>query len=420
MRSDLSGFYELTVEERLATVKKLCSLTDEEAETIGKTGCLSLISSDRMIENVIGTVELPIGIATNFIVNGRDVLVPMVTEEPSVVAAASNAAKLARPIGFKVSSDEPIMIGQIQLMDAPPHTKQKIYDAKEKVMKIANDKDSTLVKLGGGMKNIEVRELDSPRGKIIVVHIIVNVQDAMGANAVNTMCESVALFLEELTGARAVLKIISNLAIYRLSRAEVVWKKDVIGADIIEGILDAYALAQVDPFRCATHNKGIMNGIDAVMIATGNDFRAAEAGAHAFAALNGYKPLTHYGKNSNGDLVGKIELPMVAGVVGGAINSNPTAKVSIKILGVKHANELGEIAACVGLANNFAALRAMVKEGIQRGHMKLHANNIALAAGATHEEATKVTQMMLTEGKISVAYASEILQELRKKYSRRH
>ncbi len=415
MKSDLSGFYELTVEERLNKIKEMCSLTDEETEAIGKTGCLSLISSDRMIENVIGTLELPIGIATNFIINNRDVLIPMAIEEPSVVAGASNAAKLARPAGFTAKSTEPLMIGQIQLMDAPPGTKEKIYEAKDKIKNIANSKDSTLVKLGGGMKNLEVRELASPRGKITIVHIIVNVQDAMGANAVNTMCECIAPFLEELTGARAVLKIISNLAIYRLAKAEAIWKKEIIGEDTIEGILDAYALAQVDTFRCATHNKGIMNGVDAVMIVTGNDFRAAEAGAHAFASMDGYKPLTSYAKNSNGDLVGKIEIPMGVGIVGGAINSNPIAKIALKILGIKHANELGEIAACVGLASNFAALRAIVKEGIQRGHMKLHANNIALAAGANHEEAPKVTQEMLKENKISVAQASEILEKLRSK-----
>ncbi|MBI4174130.1 MAG: hydroxymethylglutaryl-CoA reductase, degradative, partial [Candidatus Aenigmarchaeota archaeon] len=278
----------------------------------------------------------------------------------------------------------------------------------------ANAKDSTLVKLGGGLKGIEVRELSTNRGKMIVVHLLVNVQDAMGANAVNTMCEGVAPLLEELSGGRPLLKIISNLAVHRLTRAEAVWKKETVGEDIIEGILDAYAFAQADPFRCATHNKGIMNGVDAVLIATGNDFRAAEAGAHAFAALDGYRPLTSYEKNSGGDLVGSIELPMVAGIVGGATNSNPIAKISLKILDIKRAHELSEIAACVGLANNFAALRAMVKEGIQRGHMKLHAHNIALTAGATHEQAEKITEMMLAEKKISVARATELLEEMKK------
>lgn len=416
MRSDLSGFYELSVDERLDIVKRLCSLTDEEVETLKKTGCLNLATSNRMIENVIGTIELPLGIATNFIINGRDILIPMAIEEPSVVAAASHAAKLTRTEGFRTSSDEPVMIGQIQLMNTRPDAKEKIYESRSKILELANGKDSVLVRLGGGLKGIEVRELDTSRGKMLIVHLLVNVQDAMGANAVNTMCEGVAPFLEEMTGGRSVLKIISNLAIYRLARAEVVWKKEVIGEDVIEGILDAYTFAQADPFRCATHNKGIMNGIDAVLIATGNDFRAAEAGAHAFAAIDGYRPLTHYEKNEDGDLIGMIEIPMVAGVVGGATNTNPIAKISLKILGVEHAHELGEIAACVGLANNFAALRAMVKEGIQKGHMKLHAHNIALTAGATHEEATKITQVMLLEKKISVAHASELLEELRKRY----
>lgn len=414
MKSDLSGFYELSVEERLEKVKKLCNLTDEEAEVLGKTGCLSLAHSDRMIENVVGTVELPLGIATNFIVNGRELLVPMAIEEPSVVAAASHAAKMARPEGFIAQADEPIMIGQVQLIGARPDAIEKIRAAKQRIADMANGKDSTLVKLGGGIRDIEMRNISTRRGDMLVVHLLVNVRDAMGANAVNTMCECVAPLLEELSGGRAVLRILSNLAVYRLARAQAVWKKEIIGEDIIEGILDAYALAEADAFRCATHNKGIMNSIDAVMIATGNDFRAAEAGAHAFAAIGGYKPLTHYQKNSKGDLVGTIELPVVAGMVGGATSSNPIAKISLKILGVVHANELAEITACAGLANNLAALRAMVKEGIQRGHMKLHANNIALVAGAAHEEVPKITQLMLAEKKISVARASELLQELRK------
>ena len=414
MKSDLSGFYGLSIEKRLAIVKENCGLTEEEADALLKTVCLH--HSNRMIENVIGTIELPMGIATNFIVNNRDVLVPMAIEEPSVVAAASHAAKLARPEGFTASSDEPVMIGQVQIVSPQPGARERIFDARAKIMEIANAKDSTLVKLGGGLKNIEVRELDTSRGKMIIVHLLVNVQDAMGANAVNTMCEGAAPLLEELSGGRVLLKIISNLAVHRLTRAEAVWKKESIGEDIIEGILDAYAFAQSDPFRCATHNKGIMNGVDAVLIATGNDFRAAEAGAHAFAALDGYRPLTSYEKNSDGDLVGSIELPMIAGIIGGATNSNPIAKISLKILGVKRAHELSEIAACVGLANNFAALRAMVKEGIQAGHMKLHAHNIALTAGASHEQAEKITEMMLKERKISVARAAELLEEMKEKH----
>ena len=412
MKSDLSGFYDLSADERLSIVREACMLTEEEAETLKKTGCLP--HSDRMIENVVGTIELPLGIATNFVVNGRDVLVPMAIEEPSVVAAASHAAKLARPAGFTASSDEPVMIGQIQIVNPSPDAHEKINKSKARIIEAANIKDSVLVKLGGGLKDIEVRELQTSRGKMLIVHILVNVQDAMGANAVNTMCEGIAPLLEDLTGGKALLKIISNLAVHRLTRARVVWKKEAVGEDVIEGILDAYAFAQADRFRCATHNKGIMNGVDAVLIATGNDFRAAEAGAHAFAALDGYRPLTSYEKNGNGDLIGTIELPMVAGIVGGSTNSNPIAKISLKILGVKRAHELSEIAACVGLANNFAALRVMVKEGIQAGHMKLHVHNIALTAGASHEEAVKITNILLSEKKISVARAAELLEELRK------
>ncbi len=414
MNSDLSGFYNLSVAERRAVIKKQCDLTDEEAAALKDTGCLDKLA-DMMIENVIGTVELPLGIATNFRVNGKDVLVPMAIEEPSVVAAASHAAKLARPEGFSAHSTEPIMIGQIQLMDTKPNAKELILKEKTKIENLVNKKDSTLIKLGGGMRDIEVREVESSRGKMVIVHLLVNVQDAMGANAVNTMCECIAPYLEQLSGGRSVLKIISNLAVHRTVKASVTWKKETLDEDIIEGILDGYELAKVDKFRCATHNKGIMNGIDSVMIATGNDFRAAEAGAHAFAATaeSGYRPLTHYEKTASGDLKGSIELPMVAGIVGGATKTSPIAKVSLKILGVKKAHELGEIAACVGLANNFAALRAMAKEGIQAGHMRLHANNLALSAGATHEEVLEVAKRMIGERQITNARAREILKELR-------
>ncbi|HLC67424.1 MAG TPA: hydroxymethylglutaryl-CoA reductase, degradative [archaeon] len=413
MKSDLSGFYELSIEQRLALLKQQCNLTTEEVEVLHQTGCLHPHTADMMIENVVGTVELPVGVATNFKINGKDVLVPMAIEEPSVVAAASHAAKLARPQGFASSADEPLMIGQIQLMGASHDAKSLIMSARSQLTEIANSKDSTLIKLGGGLRDIEVHEYPSSRGKITVVHLIVNVQDAMGANAVNTMCESVAPFLEELTGARSVLKIISNLAVYRLARAKVTWPKS-IGEDVIEGILDAYAFAAADKYRCATHNKGIMNGIDAVMIATGNDFRAAEAGAHAFAARNNnYVPLTHYEKDAHGNLVGTIEMPIAAGIVGGATKTNPVARVAIKIMGAHKASDLAQVAVCVGLANNFAAMRAMVKEGIQAGHMRLHASNIAHSAGASHTEIPAVVRRMLAEKKITMAYASEVLAEMR-------
>ncbi len=414
MKSDLSGFYELPVEQRLSIVKKLCNLTEEEVLTLKRTSTGSLQTFDRMIENVIGTVELPMGVATNFHINGRDVLIPMSLEEPSVVAAASHAAKLCRPIGFVAEADEPIMIGQIQLIDTQPGAKEKILAAKEAIQEMANSKDSTLVRLGGGLKDIEINEHATKRGHMTIVHLLVDVRDAMGANAVNTMCESVAPYLEELSGGRSVLKIISNLAVYRLARAHAVWKKEDLGEEIIEGILDAYTFAEVDKFRCATHNKGIMNGVDAVLIATGNDFRAAEAGAHAYASYHGgYRPLTHYEKNQHGDLIGKIELPLVAGIVGGATRTNPVAGIALKILGVRSAKDLAEAAVCTGLANNFAALRAMAKEGIQAGHMRLHAANIAMTAGATHEEVPKVVRLMLKDNKINVAYATELLEKIR-------
>jgi len=414
--SDISGFHKLPIKRRLRIVRSFADLSDEDIDILKHNSALGEMA-DKMIENVIGTTQLPIGIATHFRINGKDYLIPMAIEETSVVAAASHAAKLARPAnGFRADSDESVMIGQIQLTRIKniALAKKRINENKKKIMKILSNKDSILVKLGGGLKNIELREIESERGKMLVVHLIVDVRDAMGANAVNTYCEAIAPFLEEVTGGKAVLKIISNLAVKRLVRAKAVWKKDVIGEDVIDGILDAYAFAKADPFRAATHNKGVMNGIDSVLIAAGNDWRAVEAGAHAYAAINGsYGPLTSYYKNKSGDLVGEIELPMAVGIVGGATRIHPVAKVALKIMGIKTAQELGQIAASVGLANNFAALRAMVKEGINKGHMKLHATNIAVAAGAHGEEIDIVAKRLVTENSITVSRAHDVLKEVR-------
>ena len=415
--SQLPGFYKLSPEERLRVVKEFAGLTDGEMEILRSTGSLELEQADRMVENVIGTTELPLGIAVNFLINGRDYLIPMAIEEPSVVAAASNAARMARAKGgFRTSSTEPIMIGQIQLTGVrdPSGAKEAILSNKEKIIRIANEQDPMLVKLGGGAKDLEVRVLDTPSGPMAIVHLLVDTRDAMGANVINTMAEAVAPFIERVTGGRVYLRIVSNLADLRLARAEAIFAKEALGGgEVVDGIIRAYEFAASDPYRCATHNKGIMNGIVAIALATGNDTRALEAGAHAFAATKGkYKPLTTWEKTPEGDLLGRIELPMAVGIIGGATAAHPVAKVCLKILGVKTARELGEVMASVGLAQNLAAIRALAAEGIQRGHMSLHARNIAIMAGAEGELIDEVAERLVRERRIRVDRAKEILQEL--------
>jgi hydroxymethylglutaryl-CoA reductase len=417
--SHISGFYKLPLDERLKIIKEFAGLTSAEVNLLKKEGALKLEQADRMIENVIGTVCLPLGIATNFLINDKDYLIPMAIEEPSVVAAASNAAKMAREKGgFTASSSEPLMIGQVQLVDVKNTTKARtdIIVRKDEIIKLANEQDPVLANLGGGAKDIEVKVLETPAGPMLVVHLIVDVRDAMGANAVNTMCEAVSPLLERITGGKARLRIISNLAALRLVRAEAVFQKEVLGGEeIVDGIIQAYSLAAADPYRCATHNKGIMNGVIAVAHATGNDTRALESGAHSFAAMKGkYQPLTTWKKTKEGDLLGRIELPAAVGIIGGATASNPTAKVCLKILGVKSACELGEVMACVGLANNLAAMRAIVAEGIQLGHMRLHARNIAIMAGATGDLIDQIAELMVREKKIRVDRAKDILEKLQK------
>jgi len=414
--SRISGFYKLPVEERLKIVKDFTELSGEEAESLLK-GHLDIELADRMIENVVGMTELPMGIATNFKINGKDYLIPMAIEEPSVVAAASHAAKLAREGGgFFTSSTEPIMISQIQVVGLkdPYFAKMQVLEQKEELIRIANEQDPVLIKVGGGCRDIKARVIDSNMGPMLIIHLHVDVRDAMGANAVNSMAEALAPYIEDITGGKVYLRILSNLAIYRLARARAVWKKDVIGEDTVKGILYAYEFARVDPFRAATHNKGIMNGIDAVLLATSNDWRAVEAGAHAFAAMDGwYTSLTHYEEDDEGNLVGTIELPMAVGIIGGATSTHPKAKIARKILGIKTAREFAEILAAVGLAQNFAALRALATEGIQRGHMSLHARNIAVMAGAKGDEIDKVAEILVKEKKVRVDRAKEILEKLR-------
>ena len=415
--SQISGFYKLSVEERLEKVKAFANLSEEETNLLQKPSSLEVDLANRMIENVIGVIPVPLGVAVNFLINGKDYLIPMAIEEPSVVAAASNAAKMTRKKGgFTTSTTGPIMIGQIQTVNIEdPHSARlAILEAKDKILAKSNEQDPVLVKFGGGAKDLQVKVLEAVTGPMVIIELLVDCRDAMGANAVNTMAEAVAPMIEDLTGGRVFLRIISNLADRRLMRARAVFDKDALGGEeVVDGILQAYAFALADPYRCATHNKGIMNGIDAVVVATANDWRAIEAGAHTFASHQegGYTSLTTWEKNREGDLVGTIELPIAIGILGGATGTHPIAKITRKILGVESASELGQVIAVVGLAQNLAALRALATEGIQRGHMKLHARNIAVAAGATGELIDKIAARMAKEGKIRIDRAEELLKE---------
>lgn len=417
MKSRISGFYKLSPEERLKILKELSGLTDEEVEQLKGTG-LDVQQADRMIENAVGTIEVPIGVATNFLINEADRLVPMATEEPSVVAAASNAARLARKLGgFTAEVSEPVMIGQIQVCNVPEITaaKNAIYEKKSEILNIANEQDPILVKFGGGAKDLEVRRIDSTEGEMLIVHILVDCRDAMGANAVNTMAEAVAPYIEELSGGKVYLRIISNLAVHRVAKAKAIFSKEDLGEEAVDGIIRAYAFAAADPFRCATHNKGIMNGVSAVVLATGNDTRAIEAGAHAYASYkDSYSPITRYEKNEEGDLVGTIKLPVAVGLIGGATAVHPVAKACVKILGVKTSSELGEVLAAVGLAQNFAALYALSTVGIQTGHMQLHARNIAVMAGAPPDIVERVAKQLADEKKVRLDRAKEIVEEITK------
>lgn len=421
--SRIEGFYKMPMEERLKIVREFGQLTDEEALALSGLGGIDPTVPDRMVENAVGSFPVPLGVAANFRINGREYLVPMAIEEPSVIAAASNAAKMALPGGgFTASSTPPIMIGQIQVtgLKDPHGSKMHILHRKEELVALANEQDPMLIKVGGGAKDIEVRVIDSQTGPQVVVHLLVDVRDAMGANAVNTMAEAIAPKLEEITGGRVYLRILSNLAIYRLARARALWKKEAIGGeDVVDGIVEAYSLADADPFRCTTHNKGIMNGIDAVMLATGNDTRAIEAGAHSYASLRGrYKPLSTFEKTAGGDLTGTIELPMAVGLIGGATKTHPTARACIKLLNVKSASELGEVAAAVGLAQNFAALRALATVGIQKGHMSLHARNIVASVGCPPDLADEAVMILVSEKKIRMDRAAEVVEELKKREKR--
>lgn len=422
--SRVSGFYNWTLEERLAWVARWAGLTDDEVASLRDASALSLEQANRMIENVVGRYALPLGVALNFQVNGRDVLVPMAVEEPSVVAGASFAAKLARARGgFRTESTPPEMIGQIQVLDLADleEARAAVLAARDQILSRANQVDPVIRRLGGGARSLEARVLpETPAGPMLVIHLIYDCRDAMGANAVNTACEALAPLIEDLTGGRVGLRILSNLADRRLARAECVVPAEALafddftGEQVVRGIVEAWAFAAADPYRAATHNKGILNGVDAVAIATGQDWRAIEAGAHAYAArLGRYTSLSTWEQDEHGDLVGWLEMPLAVGVVGGATRSHPTVRAALKLLRVETGQELAEIMAAVGLAQNLAALRALATEGIQKGHMALHARQVAMAAGAAGEEIDQVARQMVADGTVRPDRAEALVQSLR-------
>ncbi|AKG38783.1 3-hydroxy-3-methylglutaryl-CoA reductase [Infirmifilum uzonense] len=417
--SRIPEFYKRSIEERLKIVADFAGLTEDEVKLLKNFGNLDPKIADSMIENVIGAMSYPLAVAVNFLINGKDYLVPMVIEEASVVAAASNAARVMRRNGgIRSITTGSLMIGQIQVvgLSDPWYKRMLVLEHKDEILSKANEVDPALVKAGGGARDVEARVVEHSTGPMLIVHLIVDVKDAMGANAVNTMAEKVSPLIERITGGRVLLRIISNLADKRLVRSYVkVYKEDIGGEEVVDGIVSAWAFAAADPYRAATHNKGIMNGVIAVALATAQDHRAIEAGAHAYAARNGrYEPLSRWEKDSDGNLVGSLEMPMAVGTIGGATKVHPVAKVALKILGVKSANELAEVMGAVGLAQNFAALRALATEGIQRGHMRLHARNLAIMAGASGDLVDKVVEIMVSEGKINFAYAQELVEKLSK------
>jgi hydroxymethylglutaryl-CoA reductase len=421
--SRIPGFYDKSLGDRVETIAALAGLAPEHRAALDGSRGLTPEQANHMIENVVGICGLPLGVAVNFLVNGRDVLVPMAIEEPSVVAGASFMAKLARAGGgFTAHTSEPEMIGQIQILDVVDlHTARlKLLEQKPRILELVNQIDPVLIRLGGGARDLEVRIIeDSPIGAFLVAHLIYDTRDAMGANAVNTACETLAPTVEQITGGRVHLRILSNLADRRIARARCTIPVgqlsfgEFAGERVRDGIVEACAFAAADPYRAATHNKGIMNGVDPVVIATGNDWRAIEAGAHAYAARSGrYTALTTWNRDQNGDLVGTIEMPMAVGIVGGATKVHPTAQAALALMGITSARELAEVIVSVGLAQNVAALRALSTEGIQRGHMSLHARQVAIAAGASGDLIDVVVGRMVAERKVRVDRAEEILREL--------
>jgi len=417
----------LSVKERREMIAELANLDQEAVDALAATGELSEAAADRIIENVIGTLALPVGVATNFIVDGEHYLVPFALEEPSVVAAASNMAKRCHAKGGFVSNNtDPIMIGQIQVVDCddPFAAKNALLGAADDLVSDCNEVDPILVKFGGGCKGLEARVIDTNSGPMVIVHLLVDCRDAMGANAVNTMAETIAPKVEAISGGTVILRIISNLAVHRLARVSATFTPEEMankgegaedGAKVIDGIIQAYHFAAADPFRATTHNKGIMNAISAIAVACGQDWRAIESGAHSYASHERtYGSLTHWEKDSEGNLVGSIELPMAVGLVGGAVRVHPTAKANVAIMGARTADELAKVIAAAGIAQNLGALRALATVGIQAGHMKLHSRNMAVTAGANDDEVDTVVEMVRASGeRITATAIEEALAKLR-------
>ncbi len=417
--SRVSGFRNLSTAERRDTVVSQSSLEPDSLTALDPGAGLTLEQADHMIENTVGVLGIPVGIATNFTVNGRDLFVPMATEEPSVVAAASNLARMTREHGgFTTSRSAPLMQAQVQVLDVvdPQAARLRLLEAAPEIVELANAQDPRLVELGGGVREVLVRLVPSSRQTYVVLHLVVDVRDAMGANAVNTMAEAVAPRVAEIAGGRSLLRILTNKADLRLTRVKAVFDAEQLGgARVVEDMIDAAELAVADPYRAATHNKGIMNGITAVVLATGNDTRAVEAGAHSHAiGPDGrYTSMSHFEKDRDGNLVGTMELPMPVGLVGGATRVHPVAQANVALLGVQSAAELADVIMAVGLAQNAGALRALASEGIQRGHMSLHARNVAVTAGATVDEIDPVVTRMIADRAVRAEAAEAILAELR-------
>ena len=417
INSEISGFYKLSIEERQKVITQLLELNEDEIKLLNDLGYFTSSQMDTLIENVVGSYQLPMGLACNFKINDKDYLIPMVIEEPSVVAAASNLAKIARKHGgFFSDKVKPVMISQIQItqLEDIDAAKDILSKKKEQLLQIANEQDPLLNQLGGGAFDIEFREISTKRGKMLILHLLVNVLDAMGANVVNTMAEAISPIIEESCGGKILLRIVSNLAAHRVARCKATFDRELLGgSEAVEGILNAYEFALADPYRAATHNKGIMNGVIALTLATGNDTRAIEAGAHAYASLGGkYTPLTKFDVDSNGNLVGEIEIPMALGIIGGMTKIHPMARLALKILNIESAEELSQVAAALGLAQNVAALRALATEGIQKGHMALHSRNIAKIAGVPDNLIDEVAEILVKDNKIRVDYAKEILKKM--------
>ena len=413
--SSISKFFEKSQKERLDIVKNFANLSQEELEILENSGGITFENADKMVENAIGTFSLPLGIATNFKINDKDYLVPMVIEEPSVIAAASKAAKIARiKGGFKVDADESYSIGQIQVLNADSTAISKIEESSKEILEIANSQSNTLSKIGKGAKEVSCREIQTDSGKMLIVELLIDVGDAMGANVTNSMCEAVAPLIGKLTGGKTLLRILSNYSTRRMVKATAIFDKEGVGGEeIVDNIILAFQFAANDVYRAVTHNKGVMNGTISVANATGQDSRAIEAAANAYAARSGkYSSLTEWSKDAEGNLVGKLELPLSVGIVGGIINVHPIAKICTKILGVTSARELACVITATGLAQNFSALRALVTEGIQKGHMKLHARNLASAAGAKAEHVDEIVKKMVQENNISLNRAKELLDQI--------